>query len=154
MPITDTPLLDATIAQAGVMARIHAACFPPPDRWNAEAMAALLGLPGVFCLLDPAGALIMARLAADECEILTLAVAPDARRRGVARRLLRVAETGAASFGAITMFLEVAEDNVAARGLYDACGYGIVGRRTRYYPSGGDALLLRAPLIRDAATPG
>jgi ribosomal-protein-alanine N-acetyltransferase len=125
------------------MAAIHAACFPPEARWGADAMALQLGLPGAFGFIDARGGFVLARVAADEAEILTLAVMPAARRGGLARGLLRRAMQEAAEAGAASLFLEVAADNAAARALYADEGFCRVGQRLRYYPGGGDALVLR-----------
>jgi hypothetical protein len=63
-----------------VLAAIHAAAFPPGEAWSVTMFAAQLGLPGVTGLLDEAGGMVLLRVAADEAEILTLGVAPAARR--------------------------------------------------------------------------
>ena len=125
------------------MAVLHAAAFAAGERWDAAAFAAQLGLPGVFGLLDERGGLALARVAADEAEILTLAVHPSAQRRGIGRDLLDRALAEAAGRGAAAMFLEVAESNAAARALYAAAGFAPVGRRQGYYVSGADALVFR-----------
>lgn len=94
--------------------------------------------------------LILARVASDECEILTIGTIPDRRRSGLARSLLHEAAHRAHVLGAKSMFLEVAEDNDAARALYASCGFLSVGRRTGYYKRPGgkivDALVWRAAL--------
>ncbi|CAH2600863.1 Ribosomal-protein-S18p-alanine acetyltransferase [Rhodovastum atsumiense] len=136
------------------MAAIHAGCFPPGECWSATAIADQLVLPGTFGLIDPGGGMVLARVAADEAEILTLAMLPSSRRQGRARRLLQAAEDQAGSAGAGVMFLEVSERNIAARALYAAAGYLQAGRRPRYYPGGIDALLLRKQLIPGATTTG
>jgi ribosomal-protein-alanine N-acetyltransferase len=79
------------------MAAIHAEAFPPGEAWSAEIFAAQLGLPGVFGLIDERGGMILLRVAVDEAEILTLAVAPAARRQGMGRARRRAA--GAGSIG-------------------------------------------------------
>lgn len=142
----------ATHLHAAALAALHALAFPPDERWDAAAFAAQLALPGVVGLIDPSGGMVLARVAADEAEILTLCVAPEARRRGAARALLEAAADWAANAGAGAMFLEVADGNLAARALYAACGYREVGRRRRYYPGGEDALVLRRALTPAAAT--
>jgi ribosomal-protein-alanine N-acetyltransferase len=76
---------------------------------------------------------------ADEAEILTLAVRPETRRRGIGARLVRAAAVRAADLGAERLLLEVAQDNVAARGLYARCGFIEVGRRRGYYARPGAA---------------
>lgn len=131
---------------APALAAIHAASFPSGEQWDADAIMAQLSQPGVFGWLDDTGGLILARVAADEAEVLTLAVVPEARRRSVGRALLTQACTEAAAREARTMFLEVAADNNAARALYAALGFVPVGQRRGYYPGGVDALVLRRVL--------
>jgi len=114
--------------------------------WDEAAFAALCATPGRRTLIatvagEPAGLLLLG-LAADEAEILTLAVLPAHRRKGVARRLVTSAEERAVAAAARRLFLEVAEGNAAARALYAALGFAPVGRRPAYYPSGEDALVL------------
>ena len=90
--------------------------------------------------------MILARVAADEAEVLTLAVVGAARRAGVGRRLLAAAMGEAARRGAASMFLEVGERNGAALGLYAGAGFVAVGRRERYYAGGEAAVVMRARL--------
>jgi len=140
----------ATPADGAVMAAIHATAFPPPDAWREDVFSQQLALPGVFGLLHPSGGMILARVAADEAEILTLAVAPEARGTGIAAALLQQAAATAAAMGAAAVFLEVAVGNTAARAAYDRAGFQPVGRRRAYYADLSDALVLRLTL-RDAA---
>ena len=102
-------------------------------------------MPGCFALATDAG-FVLARQAADEAEILMLAVLPAARRQGLGRRLVEACAAEAARHGATTLFLEVAAGNDAARALYRATGFAQVGRRRGYYADGADALVLRRPL--------
>jgi ribosomal-protein-alanine N-acetyltransferase len=139
-----------TTADAPALAALHAAAFAPAERWGADAIGLMLDLPGVFGLHIPGAGFVLARVAADEAEILTLAVVPAARRRGHAGALLACAMAAAVLRGAAAMFLEVSEQNAAARALYAAAGFAEAGRRRRYYPDGADALVLR----RDLAVPG
>ena len=134
----------ADAAHAAVLATLHAESIAPP--WSADTFATLLDQPGVAGWIaveqeEPVG-LMLARVAADEAEILTLAVLPRARRQGIARDLMAQLVTWAATVQAARLFLEVAEDNVAARGLYERSGFALVGRRNDYYAPGNDALLL------------
>ena len=133
-------MIPATPAHIPAMAAIHAAAFPPGQRWDAAALASLLDMPGTFGWLDPRGGLVLARCAGGEAEILTLAVAPELRRQGVARALLGgvLAATAPAP-----VFLEVAADNHPALALYAATGFAACGRRRAYYGAGRDALVLR-----------
>ena len=142
IPATIPTLILATIAHAEVLAAIHASASPD-DHWGTTAFALQLGLPGAFGLLDPAGAFILARVVADEAEVLMLATAVPLRRQGRAAALLHAARVWAAARGAATLVLEVAVGNDAARALYAAAGLEPVGRRARYYGNGDDALILR-----------
>lgn len=141
--------LSAEVAgrMAPAMAAIHAEAFAGPhdSPWSAAAIAALLQQPGVFSVYGPDGFILM-RAVADEAEILTLAVRPAARWTGEGARLVRLGLEGAVELGATRVFLEVAEDNAAARALYAKAGFVEAGRRPAYYAGadGGrrDALLL------------
>ena len=149
-------LISAIAAHGAAMAAMHAASFPPGKRWGADAMALQLSLPGAFGYLAGTSGFVLARVVADEAEILTLAVVPYRRRFGLASALLRKALTRAASSGAMAMLLEVAEANDAARALYASIGFLPVGRRKGYYGTGHDALILKCGLtypISSAAQP-
>lgn len=142
-----TTILPAGAEAVPLMAELHAGAFDADERWGPVAIGTMLGMPGAFGLLAAdAGAPLgfaLGRVAADEAEVLTIAVRPDARRRGVARALLRALVDTAAGRGAVALFLEVSERNDAARALYAAFGAVQVGRRPRYYPDGSAALVLR-----------
>lgn len=135
-------------AQAARLADIHAEAFTRAA-WTSAAFADLLGQSGVFAI-DSADGFILMRVVADEAEILTLAVRPLARRGGQGAHLVGEGVAGAAARGATRVFLEVAEDNVAARALYEKIGFTEAGRRSGYYAGadGGrrDALLLALDL--------
>jgi len=128
------------------MAAIHAASFPPAEAWDADAFRAQLDLPGVIGLVHPRGGLILIRIAADEAEVLTLAVTPGARRNGFAGALLREAMEMLATLGAHSLFLEVSTSNPAALALYRKMGFVVAGSRRRYYPDGSDAAVMRCAL--------
>lgn len=128
------------------LAVLHAACFALP--WDAAAIAQLLRTPGTFAFHHPDG-FVLARAAGGEAEILTLAVVPAARGRGLGRALLQAAINKAQAMGAQTMFLEVGADNPHALALYAGLGFAKVGTRKAYYSTasgGSDALVLRLSL--------
>lgn len=112
------------------MAAIHAASFTVPRPWLETEFADLLGMKGVFVECAAQG-FIMGRLIAGEAELLTLAVAPQARRSGAGRALMAafLAHLGPHD----SAFLEVAASNIAARALYEATGWRDVGVRRAYY---------------------
>ena len=122
------------------MAALHAACFTVPRPWSAAEFTALLADPLAF-VLTGRDALLVGRVVADEAEVLTLAVAPGARRAGAGMRLVQACLAKAASQGASAAFLEVAASNVAALALYRRAGFSQRGRRRGYY-SATDALVL------------
>lgn len=131
------------------LAALHGRAFPPDQCWGVVALGSMLALEGGFGLLacgEPERTIsgfVLARAVAGEAEILTLAVDPARRRRGVGRLLLQAALAEAARRGASVLFLEVSEANAAARGLYARAGAAETGRRRRYYTDGSDALVLR-----------
>lgn len=84
---------------------------------------------------------VVARSVGPEVDLLWLAVAPGARRRGVAGRLVGAVELWAQETGG-RVRLEVRSSNAAALALYDRHGFVVVGRRPRYYGDGEDAVLL------------
>ncbi len=138
---------------AAILSRIHALAFPPG--WTEDAFMGLLKHPGVLAFLDEkASGFILLRAVRDEAEILTFAVAPDARRGGLGRALLRRARGEAALLGTAVLFLEVAADNIPALNLYAAEGFEEAGRRRGYYPRAAgpdmDAVILRLTLTSAA----
>ncbi len=137
----------ATVADSAVMAAIHAKAFPPHDTWDAAFLSQQLTLPGTFGLLHPSGGLVLTRVAADEAEILTVGVIPEARGTGIGTVLLRDACALAAAHGARAMFLEVSVTNDAARSVYRKLGFVVIGQRRKYYPDGSDALVMRLDLV-------
>jgi ribosomal-protein-alanine N-acetyltransferase len=137
----------ATRADVDDMAAIHAASFCLPNSWGRDVFDLQLALPNVFGLLDATTGVILVRTAADEAEILTLAVLPGARRRGAGLALLRESASIAAALGARAVFLEVSVTNIAARALYTKIGFVQAGHRRHYYSDGSDAVVLRLDLI-------
>jgi ribosomal-protein-alanine N-acetyltransferase len=143
------PVRPATAADLdGVLAIEHASFSDP---WSRGSFRSLLGASHVyFPVVEDAGAPVafaVALFAADEGELANLAVAPVARTRGLGAQLLDDVLTVASARGARTVWLEVRESNVAARGLYGSRGFVEVGRRRRYYDDPvEDALVLRRSL--------
>lgn len=114
-----------------LLAQVHAKAFE--RAWDIETFQTLCGQDGVVALGDSDG-FILIRTVADEAEILTLAVRPEARRRGLGAGLVRAGADAARARGADKLFLEVAEDNTAALALYRSAGFVEDGRRKGYYP--------------------
>ena len=106
------------------------------EAWTISQCAGLLPLPGVWLTLarqnETVSGFALARLVADEAELLLLAVKPADQRHGIGRMLLQHFEDEAAARGAARLHLEVREGNHALS-LYEQAGYGLVGRRRDYY---------------------
>lgn len=138
-------------------AALHAESFVPLGEraWTQQDLAELIASPGVAGLLlqvdgHDAG-LAVCRVAADEAELLTVAIRPAHRRKGLARRLLATVIDHVRNAGARTLFLEVGVDNPAARSLYESQGFRAVGERRGYYQRGqgpaADGVVMRLTLI-------
>ena len=137
------PDLDAVLA-------IEHASFGDP--WNRSAFTDLVDDPRVaFLIADVGGAVrgyVVAWFVLDEGEIGNLAVARDARRRGIGALLLDGAIAAVRDSDVDTLYLEVRDSNVAARALYASRGFVEVGRRREYYRKPKeDALVLRLDLV-------
>lgn len=136
------------------LSRLHRLCFPD-DPWDRAACGEILAMPGCFGVLawqdaEPAG-FGLALATGEVCEVLSLGVLPERRRRGIGTALLAALAREARQRGAVALLLEVAQDNVAAAALYAAQGFVAIGRRAGYYRRGRrrvDALVLRLCLSR------
>ncbi|MDZ3835986.1 MAG: ribosomal protein S18-alanine N-acetyltransferase [Rhodospirillales bacterium] len=146
-------------AHAELLASLHRLSLQQGG-WSATAMLALIEAFGAFALIaleadEPVG-FALARVVADEGEVLAIGVLPDRRRRGVGEALLSALEQRCGERGAERLFLEVACDNAAAQALYLSRGFVGVGRRPGYYeaPEGGrsDALILAKRGLTPCAT--
>jgi ribosomal-protein-alanine N-acetyltransferase len=106
------------------------------EAWTKAQCAGLLPLPGVWLTLARENETVLgfalARLVADEAELLLLAVKAAGQRRGIGRILLEHFEDEARARGATRLHLEVREGNHALS-LYEQAGFGLVGRRRYYY---------------------
>ena len=153
------------------LAALHARAMSLPPPWDAQAMRGLLDAPGACLVTLPSScpkyaggagaepppgatpeaaqnllAFALGRIVLDEAELLTIAVAPEARGKGHGRACLRAFETACRQRGASRILLEVAATNTVALGLYRSEGFAEDGRRRNYYrPPGGapvDAILM------------
>ena len=145
-PIAVAP---ATRDDLGAVVGLEAVAFADP--WTRPAFeAALKERHARFRVARTAEGVIgyvIAWFVLDEGEIANLAVAPTARRRGVARALLEQIIGEARASGLGRLFLEVRESNAAARALYNSRGFEPVARRPRYYRKPvEDAIVLRLEL--------
>lgn len=114
--------------------------------WSAGDLGAALASPASLALVAesapgaPLGFVLFLAVL-DEAELLRMAVAPEARRRGLGRALVVAGLHRLAAAGTRTCRLEVRPSNQAARRLYEGLGFRLVGRRPAYYADREDALL-------------
>lgn len=124
------------------IAQIHQLCFPNRP-WSVDDFADLKK-SGCEIIASQNGFIVW-RSVLDEAEIITIGVAPDARRGGIAAAMLGIMENELKKSGVKKIFLEVAENNIAARTLYSKNGYIETGRRAKYYDD-IDAILMEKSL--------
>ena len=145
---TAPALSEARPADAAAIAALHKASFQ--RGWGEEEVYSLLIDKNVIAHRTMIGRVmagfILSRLSAGEAEILSVAIAPKQRGRGLSQPLLDLNLRRLAGLGARTVFLEVDENNAPARALYRRAGFADVGRRKSYYQSGANALVLRRDL--------
>jgi [ribosomal protein S18]-alanine N-acetyltransferase len=140
-------------------AALHALCFPG-ESWSRADFAGILEIAGASgrWAIDPADpreepqAFLFDMLLGSAGEIVTLGVAPGARRRGAARTLLDDLLARARGAGIVSLTLEVAEDNTAAFSLYGSLGFEQAGTRRGYYKR-PDASVVDARLLRRTLLP-
>ncbi len=154
-------------ALADAAARLNAADLP--TRWSAADFRDAIDDPAMICLAafpalahPPVAeadllAVGLVRSVADEAEVLSLAVAGDARRRGIGRALLAELLAELSQRSVRRLFLEVAANNAGAIALYRKAGFRDIGTRPHYYDRDGetvDARLMACDLTPHApATP-
>jgi ribosomal-protein-alanine N-acetyltransferase len=152
-PARPPVVANATPSDVGGIARLHAASFR--RGWSDGEIEGMLLDRNVVAHRATIGrhlaGFIISRMAADEAEILSVAVASAYRGRSVAHALLRYHLGRLAALGVRSVFLEVDEGNDPALRLYRRAGFAEVGRRTGYYPKDtgkpAAALILRRNLV-------
>ena len=124
------------------LANLHQKCFPHKP-WNANDFADLKN-SGCEIIASQNGFIVW-RATLDEAELITIGVAPDARRTGIAAAMMGIMEGELKKSGVKSVFLEVAENNTPARRLYEQNGYIQIGVRPKYY-DGIDAIMMKKDL--------
>ena len=141
----------ATLRDAPALAELHGASFH--RGWGEAEFEGMLTERNTLVHRLRSGRAIVgfavSRMAADEAEILSIAVAASHRGRGLSRHLLLTHLGHLAGRGVRTIFLEVEENNQPARRLYDRAGFTIAGRRERYYREAGGEQLNALVMRRD-----
>lgn len=139
-------IVPITAAHLSAVAALEQVCFPT-DPWSMELFQAALDNPSTSILLAEGedGAILgyaVLSVILDEGNLDNIAVAPQARRRGVADALLNVL-TGFGRERLAALMLEVRASNTPAIALYGKHGFAAVGRRKNYYDAPReDAILM------------
>lgn len=120
------------------IANLHAKCFPDKP-WSASDFADLKK-SGCEIIASDNGFIVW-RVVADEAEIISIGVAPDARRQGIAGAMILLMEQELKKHSVHNVFLEVSEVNVPAKKLYEKYGFVPTGKRPKYY-DGIDAIIM------------
>ncbi|GAA4749978.1 ribosomal protein S18-alanine N-acetyltransferase [Amnibacterium soli] len=146
------PVRAATADDVDAVMAIERASFPT-DAWSEPAMRETFASGDAFVAEDERGvvgyAAVLAPPGSGDADVLTIAVDEAHRGEGTGAALLRRMLATAAERGAQRVFLEVRADNPVAQALYASRGFGVVGRRPRYYqPDGVDAIVMRLDLER------
>ena len=149
-----TEFVPLELDDARALSRVHGSAFPLAEgSWGASEFHDLLSRPNAFGIAavrpgtgarprEPRGFALL-RCAADEAEVLTLAVHPAWQGRGIGRRLMEGALRELYARRIERLFLEVDEGNAPAIRLYERLGFKTVGRRDAYYEKlGGRATAL------------
>lgn len=128
-------LLWAGPERAQEIAQLHGQLFQPP--WDATEIVKMLEHPAstaLVALLDrQVCGFVMAQIAADEAEVLSIGVNGNHQRTGLAVALMEGLVRALQRAEVKRLFLEVAEDNAAAQALYTKLGFKEIGRRKNYY---------------------
>ena len=124
------------------LTNLHKQCFP--DRpWSASEFADLKK-SGCEIVASENGFIVW-RVACDEAEIITIGVAPEMRRSGIAETMIILMEQELKKSRVVNVFLEVSEVNYPAKKLYEKYGFKPAGKRPKYY-DGTDAIIMRKDL--------
>jgi ribosomal-protein-alanine N-acetyltransferase len=141
----------ATLRDAPRLAQLHGASFH--RGWGEGEFEGMLTERNTLVHRQRIGRKVVgfavSRMAADEAEILSIAVDASHRGRGLSRTLLLTHLGHLAGHGVRTVFLEVEENNQPARRLYDKAGFAVAGRRERYYQQPGGEQLNAVLMRRD-----
>ena len=134
----------STADDVAAMAGIHGLSFA--KGWTAEDLTSTLSVPGAAALVvELAGTtygFVQFQWVAGEAEINTICVLPNYRRQHFGQDLMRGLIVHLQAMGTTKLFLEVAENNGAARGLYESFGFQVSGQRKAYYADGQNAVTM------------
>lgn len=129
------------------MYALDVVCFEAPFRFSQREMRRLAEGHGAAVVLAEAEGVLagfcIAQLESDWAYVVTLDVAPERRRQGVAAQLMIEVERQMQAAGVNGMALHVYNGNAGAIRFYERMGYGRVGLAESFYGRGLDALVYR-----------
>src|SRR5688572_4664225 len=137
-----------TISQLDECWRLDQQCFVDGEAYSRETFEYLLTAPESVSYRATTSGGIMVGFVIGLIEpdhtghITTVGVAPDHRRRHLAKRLMGEVEKGFRRRNVRLVRLEVRSLNIAAQKLYERLGYSVTQRLPKYYSNGGDGLLM------------
>lgn len=119
---------------------------PEAANWTQASYREWMNSPGAVAFVSEGDGrvtgFIIGRQVVDEAEVVNLAVAPQARRKGQGGALLKAALDEFRARGASRVFLEVRESNLAARAFYAKHGFSQAGKRLNYYRKPEEAAIV------------
>lgn len=136
----DSKILDCKTRFVGretseILTKIHIECFP--RYWNRQAFTDFFSVENTFAILvenyDQPVAMIVYRIVFEQADILTIAVLPAFRKKGIAKKLIGDALEHCKKLGAKKLFIDVEVGNEAALKLYENTGFKQISRRKLYY---------------------
>ena len=134
------------------MYELDLTCFEPPFRFSSRAMKQFAEAPGAVSVLaqsqDGLAGFCIVQREGPVGYVVTLDVAPDWRRRGLAMLLMTETEEKLLAHGASGMALHVFAGNTPAIRFYEKGGYLRAGVAKAFYARGLDALIYRKPLVQ------
>jgi ribosomal-protein-alanine N-acetyltransferase len=144
-------------ADFDALCRMDAECYAPEIAYSRRTMRAFLRLPGAECLVAEVDGAIQGFILTDRDgpagHVITLDVAPEARRRKIGTALLEAAHASLAAHGVREVELETSTVNEAAVAFWQLHGYRACGVLPNYYENGEDAYWMSRALARAAKAP-
>ena len=142
--ISDYKIIKTTARHIKAIHALDKQCFSDP--WSIKSLKYEITHPRSVCLVAISSNVILGHIimeqVLDEGHIFNIAVAEQARRQGIGRRLLDEVISKAKSLGIKTLTLEVRSQNQAAISLYENLGFKTCGRRKNYYHKPADDALV------------
>ena len=130
---------------------LERACFP--DAWEERILWSEYENPSAHYITALAGDTVVGyggvHLVCQEAELERIAVTEQYRGNGIAKGILSALFIFLEAANAECVFLEVRRENIAARRLYEGCGFSEIAVRKNYYGKNEDAIIMKYELKRD-----